>query len=223
MMMSWDRVINDFFEGFFKRDIKKIDGATWWLIAYFGLVFPALFNYFDTTRSAIIYFMIATPAAVAFVLTNSYKIIVPKVLFLCPMDENMRREYIEKSCIVRIVFEMVLAAFGVLVLIGCGFCNVAYGIGIMLNAAVLASLVFGINNGVGEIRAIFNMVITAISEMYYVAVLSWGGEHKQVFFWIFIVAWLIIQAPLAIKDLLLWNKVIDNAADYERSYIVIKK
>ncbi len=221
--MSWNRVIKDFFAGFFGREIRKVEGMVWWLMAYFGIVFPALFHYFDTDRNAIIYFSIAIPVAIAFVLTNNYKIMVPKELFLCPMDGQMRRDYIEKSCIVRIVFEMGLAALGVLVLISCGFCNVPYGIGIMLNMAVLALTIFGRYGGDGELRVAFNTAVTIISEMYYVGVLCWDGEHKQVLFWIFIVAWLIIQAPLAIKDLLLWNKVIDRAVDYERSYIVIKK
>lgn len=207
------------FSNMFKRDIKTNLLNQWWPLIYIGFILPAITDFYETKMSAFMYFMIMIPALIAmFAIFNEIRL--PKIMFLCPMSEEMRRDYVEKHCVIRIVVVLLLGATGILLLFLKGMFPLKYCIGAMFNIVVMAFSQRGFVAGEGGVwRCTMNGFVSLLSSFGYVCVMNWDTPVWNGIIWVFVGVAVVIQIPLLLKDLSRWEEAVCRAIDYNRSFV----
>lgn len=117
----WKRVMRDYFAAFRWEKIKKAaKGGDWWMYPYFALVLPAGLQIFHNTKSAMTYFLVMLPILFGLFVLSIYPAVLPKIMYLCPMSKHARRDYLEKSRVVRIAIAsgISLISIGIVILLG---------------------------------------------------------------------------------------------------------
>lgn len=148
------RVLRDYFATFRWQKIKESHKkGSWWPGIYFLSVCPALLHVFDDYESILLYYLITIPLVFAMFVPTMHNMRLPKLMYLCPLNTEQRREYIVKSGAVRIIMSVLLDLIGVSILLACGICDWLMAISIFLNLALLSVAIgSGINiNGYGKI------------------------------------------------------------------------
>ena len=148
------RVLRDYFAAFRWQKIKESQKkGAWWTGIYFLSMCPALLQAFDNLASILLYYLIAIPLVFAMYVPTIHNMRLPKIMYLCPLNMEQRREYIIKSCAVRIIASLLINIIGVIILLACGICDWLMAISIFLNLALLSvEIGSGINiNGYGKI------------------------------------------------------------------------
>lgn len=94
------------------------DGSRWignFWIAYCLILFPLMLGYYDTPTRAVIYIAAALLFVWCMYTSDRCSLRLPGMLFLCPMDEKMRRSYVRKSCLFQVFLNASLGAVGAFV------------------------------------------------------------------------------------------------------------
>lgn len=234
-------IIKDYFVAFRWGKIKEsYKSGGWWMYFYLLTLLPAITGFYDRAKDAACYLLVGVPIVFCLFSAPLHPMRLPKIMYLCPMDEKARRSYIEKSGYFRMAFSVLLGIIGALVLIVGGMCDWICGVGLVFNMVVLALFSCGINaNGYGttdangnrtfdtsDARGVLEMwgiIITLISSLGYVAMLAWETTVAVWVKGIFIGVAVLIQLPIFLKYLTYWEGAVERAMNYERSYIENKK
>lgn len=233
----WKWVVRDYFAAFrwekSKEWLKNSNG--WWLILYFGFLFPVCFNMWSSDKLFGVYFVMVLPIMFSAFSTAVHPMGLPKVMYLCPMEREIRREYIAKSYLFRMLVVVLLEVLVVTLLMLLGMADIVTACVIVANSIFWAIA----NSGLGHQwvdmltrerlksvtpYALGNLatgllMLSAFSQLGLVCVICWDNPVAWWVKWIFVAVALVIQLPLAIKLLQNWDIAINRAASYEASYL----
>lgn len=139
---------------------KRQMGLNAFWIAYAFFVLPAPYKFYDTGTGAGIYLALAIPMAWCTLESVFCPIRMPKILFLCPMDAQMRQTYIRGTYRFKVVLHTLLGIVGAIV-----------------------SMAFG-NDWLGTLGAACNMLLYSLFGVGVDAAASnQGGEDLDISRW----------------------------------------
>lgn len=137
-------VIRDYFAAFRIDRIKAAFGSGnqfsgWWLIVYVLFIMPASLQVFAKSPDAIIRFYV-TGVVLLFDMYAAllHPVSLPKLLYLCPMSEAERRDYIRKSYAFKIGFIIGLSVVVMSVLWLFGKINGIFGLVVIAETGAIA-------------------------------------------------------------------------------------
>ncbi|MGN0415564.1 MAG: hypothetical protein ACI4FX_08740 [Agathobacter sp.] len=84
-------------------------------IPYLLILMPAASGAYDSVMEACCYYALAIPMGVCFCMAFINPVRMPKLMYLCPLDKSMRRDYIRGACWFRIAVHTGLAVIGALI------------------------------------------------------------------------------------------------------------
>ena len=84
-------------------------------IPYLLILMPAASGACDSVTEACCYYALAIPMGVCFCMMFINPVRMPKLMYLCPLDQSMRRGYIRGACWFRIAVHTGLAVIGALI------------------------------------------------------------------------------------------------------------
>lgn len=223
------RVIRDYFVAFRWENVKKFyhDGG-WFMILYVTVVLPLIMQYFHSEKDAAVYYFILLPMLVCIVGAPLHPVALPKIMYLCPMNETERREYICKSFWFKITFPLALNILSVSILVILKWIDGLLAVLIMIEA-VLLGLVNGIDGnatlnwgGKGFQKPVIKELemwlpaagVIGMLQSCFVAFLAMGErETWTIVMWSCVVV--MLQLPITIKVMRYYRRVMDNALNYD--------
>lgn len=229
------QIIRNYFDGFRWSNFKGKVANVAYMIVYFSCILPVVAGFFEKLEYAIVYFAIAIPVLH---IVNSgcvHNMRMPKLMYMVPLSQNMKREYIVKSAVFRIVFCTFVGAVCALPIYLMGLCNILTYILIVYNVLTLALLFCGMNERYGieddgkwtEIKSTtvrgvvqgVNVFVTIVSSFLMACMLCMDVNlmTKEVPI-LFAIPAVLIQLPLTIKYMTYWKVAVDRAMTYETSY-----
>ncbi len=211
------RIIKDYFGAFRWSNFKTKVANLAYMVVYFTSILPVLGGFFEKAEYALIYFMIAIP--IIHIMNSSciHTMKLPKLMYMVPLSQEMKREYIVKSTIFRICFCTGLGVICALPILLLDLCNIVTFFLIIYNALTLALLLCGMTER-SSIKVV-NMCVTFISIFLIACMLCMDVKlmTKEVPL-LFLIPAVLIQLPLTIKHMSYWNTAVDKAMSYEASY-----
>lgn len=226
MVTKW--AIQDYLEDlrWWKNKEKNKSGSLWMI--YFLVVLPLIMQVFESADTALSYFCIMIPIFVCIGAQSLQRNLLPKMMYLCPTSQEMRKSYIEKVCLIRIAAPFGVGVVGVTILFCFGICDGITGIGIMLNMAALSiSVGVGLfikssgkvikgeiprpDAGLLEIFILFATMITGLlcaSWMSGITTMPWLK-------WSFVVGEILLLVPLVVSYWKRWPEAVERALKYE--------
>lgn len=137
------RVVRDYFAAFRWKKIKeRYSNYDVWQILYCLVIFPILVHAEEMPSGFLAYYLINVPIFFCITSAELHPMLLPKILYLCPMGRDSRKEYIIKACYVKIAIPIVMGIAGSLVLMCSGNYSCLFGVVIILNIVIL-SIVLG--------------------------------------------------------------------------------
>lgn len=228
------RIVRDYFTAFRWSRIKETYAKEqWWLFLYLLIILPLICQFYDTKESTLAYWMVYIPFFFAMFAAPLHPPVLPKMLYLCPMSREMRREYIVKSCYIRVCIPIVIGIVGVAILLWQGICDWICGAGILLNLVLFATMMgSGVNaKGYGKklengqrvmnmdtaqgIYEAISLILAYLVSMLYAFLLATDANAMQWVKWVLIGATLLIQLPVTLKYLSYWQESVENSIYYE--------
>lgn len=120
---------------------KKHIGSSLFQIIYIFFVLPSLWQFFNSKTKALIYLSLAIPMGWTVMESVFCPIRMSKMMFLCPMDAEMRQRYIRGTYRFKVVLHTALGTVGALMTLALG--NDWLGaLGIIFNVLLLS--IFGV-------------------------------------------------------------------------------
>lgn len=236
-------VIRDYFTAFRWKKIKENNKvASLWYIVYFSFFLPLMvLGSLRTGEGILIFNLVTFPIVFGLFAETIHPLRLPKMMYLCPMTKKMRKEYITKTCFMRIMVPIVLGIMAVAGLLVSGKCDLLCGAGILLNDIIFSVFVgAGVNiNGYGMLqnigRTTGNMnaknilleviisVITILAGFIYSSELTSDTGFSTWEKWILLGTLLVFSFPAIVVYLRGWQASVEYAINYESSYVVCKK
>ncbi len=228
------RIVKDYFLAFRWGNFKEKVANALYMILYFTVLFPVIVGFYEKVQYVITYYLIAIPT-IHIINSGALHIMrMPKLMYMVPLNENQKREYIVKSAIFRICFCTLLGTVCGLPLVLLGWCRVITYVIIVYDILTLALLFCGMNERYGveerekyppvksDYRGIVQWVdvfLTIISIFGISCMLCWDDGPVNVYVnLVFIIPAILFQLPLTIKHMTYWKKAVEKAMHYEASY-----
>lgn len=235
------RVIRDYFAAFRWKKIKeRYSNYNTWYIIYFLVLTPLWLHAERMPGGFLTYYLINVPILFCIISAGLHPMVLPKILYLCPMSKESRKEYIIKSCYVRIAIPVTMGIAGSVVLMCRGFCSRLYGAVIIMNIVIL-SIVLGADTsaqGYGKIaengqrtldfdsrEGVCQGIVTIVAMLIglgYQMLVQWesflnlmGGVVLGIV--------LVVELPLTILFLKDWKKRVEQLLFYENTGVLQKK
>lgn len=228
------RIIRDYFAAFRWSNFKTKVANSLYMIVYFAVIFPVIMGMYEKVQYAIIYYLIAIPTIHTVNSGCLHIMKMPKQMYLVPLSQQMKREYIVKSAIFRICFCTLFGAVCTLPLVIFDMCHVITYVVIVYNILTFALIFCGMNERYNieereawpqiksDTRGIvqgIDIVITTFSLFGIAFLLCQDEGMRNVYVnLIFIIPAILFQLPLTIKHMSYWNKAVEKAMNYEISY-----
>lgn len=221
-MTGW--IIRDYFAGFhWKRSTKNFMEPAYWSSIYILFILPIIHDFYNTKEGAITCLAIAIPMFFMRVSIATHMTVeLPKIMYLCPMDRKMRREYIEKSCIFRIVLSAIPGMIGIIILLVNGLVNWIGVAGIFFNILVMAFIGSGILSGSKKmVLPIICVYVTLVIDIGYAYAIRLSSDKVVPGWikWMAVLTVIFIQIPTILRVLKNWNTAIERATDYDKIFV----
>ena len=212
-----------------KGQANKVMGIFW--VIYAVTVLPALWGCYDTWIGAGLYLSIAIPMLWCAIESMLSPIQMTKLLFLCPMDETMRRKYIRGTYYFKVLVHTTLGVVGAFLslLLGNDWLGM---LGVSFNMLVFALLNVGID-GAGEplenndfdtsnwgrlaVRIIGDILVVLLQMIYMSAAESGGLLAQARGEQILIGCITAVTVLFAAKYVTYWKVMQEEALCYEKS------
>lgn len=225
-------VLKNYIKSFTWNNIKEryING-NWFSIIYLCLIMPLILSGQDEDNSSILCLLIMLPNIFAMFASILFPSILPKLMYLCPMSKEMRKDYLIKACMIRTAVPVVFTILMIGILLFIGWIDWICSFGILLNNTIFAVFLgSGINlNGYGkrnekDQKAIpmddafslyeFGILFSAtmISLGYSAVVMATDPLWVR---FLFIGITLLVPLSLTISYLKYWPSAVENALTYE--------
>lgn len=135
------RVVRDYFTAFRWSNVRACMKASHWFVFVYIFICIPLFECIVSYGWKIDLVRILVPAGMAmFVVFTAplHPVTMPKIMFLCPLSREQRREYVRKAWLFKIAVPIVMTVFSMTVLGACGKMEFFRGIQITVTMSVLA-------------------------------------------------------------------------------------
>lgn len=202
-----------------RRD-KRGMGGFW--IVYCLMLLPLMLGYFDSPGKAGVYMAAEIPLVWCVVQSGLCPLRLPEMMFLCPMDLPMRRRYIRRVCLFRILLHTAVGAAGALATLAAGN-DCAGALGLTLNVCLLS--VVGIRMQGDEHTHVGRTVVRCVGvalgvilQIIYVDAAAGGGLLLQARWEQIVVG--VMQALFLLTAVLYmtcWRTMQEEAICYERT------
>ena len=215
-------IIHDYFSAYRMSNHKWHGANLEFLIVYFFAYFciilrkgEAIFEWKAVITCAAIFLpMLLTNLSIHF-----HPLKLGKMVYLCPMNPEERKEYIYGSYYFRIGFHMVIAILGLCIAIPMSYCDIFSSLQILLNHAmtvVLASSIQKRENDSSDLNVIgiFIVSIALISNIVEYGIIMDAEPDIALKVSLFIV-FCLIQIPLEIAYVKHIKKELRNSVFYE--------
>lgn len=229
------RVIKDYFAAFRWSNFNKKVSNTAYMIVYFTTILPMVAGVYEKLDYALVYYAVLIPVIHTLNSACLHIMKMPKIMYMLPLSQDMKRDYIVKSGIFRICF---CSGFGIVCTLPLLFlksCHIFTYLLIVYNLITWSLIFCGMNEryNIEEREAWSNVVksdyrgidqginvfFTAMALIGLVCMLCWDGGMVNVYAnLLFAVPAVLIQLPLTIKHMSYWNKAVEKAMNYETSY-----
>ncbi len=229
-------IIRDYIQGYRWVNIKRAFDTDygWFSLIYFTAIMPFIMDLHETKNGLLVYYVVFFNVVFHLITGNTHSVKLPKQMFLCPIDEAMRKQYITKSVLFRIISMVVLTAISSLIFVLNGFCSWTISITLILSGVVSAvancgfDSVFGIDKndkwkckykrlGIYELVLFFAVAISVIVMVAYMC--EWGNQGIWWVELLFLGTVLFIELPITIKHFDYWKSELEKSLNYEASYL----
>ncbi len=227
--------LQNYLKAFKWQNIKEsYHNGGWFTLIYILIFLPLIMalNYEENGLYVdIIIFLIIFPFVFSMFSAGLFPMRLPKLMYLCPMSKEMRKDYILKACMIRTLVPISMTVLILILLLMLGATDWISAIGIFINHTIFA--VFfgsGINmNGYGSInekgvRSIpmdsFLSVMEAVILFFGLMICCGHGacspvSANPILKLLLIGASLVIPLPATISYLKYWPSAVENALSYE--------
>lgn len=135
----WKRVIRDYIAAFRWERIKESQKVgNWWLYSYMAFVLPLSLQIFKEDQTTIKYFSVIIPILFCTFVIAIYPMVLPKIMYLCPMSKPARRRYLEQSRILRIAVVAGMSLISIIIMAMHGVSEWFYMISVFTNHVLFA-------------------------------------------------------------------------------------
>ncbi len=217
-------IVRDYFSAYRWEHIKE-DGklnAIWYLL-YCMIIVPLMMGLSFGRHGYVKCLLVAIPAVWIGLSASLHSMRLPKIMFLCPMDYKMRRQYIIIAFWFRMCFHTAIGALGGIATMLVGG-DALTAIAIIINNAIFSFYCSGMNvNGVEKkiaskrgIIETTGFIFTLLLVINYGAIVEAGGLLKQKL-WeqVLVGIAVVIQLLLTRKYATYWQSAVAAATDYE--------
>lgn len=231
------KIIQDYFTAFRWQKIKQTyKNGNWWMFLYLLIVLPLIMQMHETKNSILAYMLIMIPFLFSMFAAPLHPMLLPKIMYLCPMSRDARKEYIIKSSLLRVSVSVIIGSLGVLSLLFLGISDGISAAGIWFNH-LLFSICLGSGTNAGGYGKVnetgqraMNMdtkqgvieslsIITALLLcLSYILMFSWDTTPAWWVKWILIGISIFFELPLVFNYLKYWKQTANEVLCYENSY-----
>lgn len=230
-------VVRDYFAAFRWSKIKESFGGNnsgWWPVLYVYVLMPitSARNWERGPEHIICHICVATIVMFGAFSAPLHPIALPKLMYLCPMDESERKDYLKKSFFFKIIAGFVISVVGIALLVLFTELDIVYGAVIIL-AEMLYVLCSANIDGANIEKCIkeqhvsfiyggedvWGSVIRFISlgfALFVVLGIGWQEDFRTTFGAVFVGIMLVIEVPCVIRMLKKSMLAIEAATKYER-------
>lgn len=228
--MMTKQVIRDYFAAFRWGKVKEYyKTGGWSLFITMTATMPLFLRYLHTPADGLNYFFTLIPLEFVLFAAPLHPMELPKIMYLCPLSEEERREYITKSFWFKLALPLVPGIFFMSILLLLGITDF-FQVGMVLLEMILIGLVFGLDgrgafmgeNGYQKpvIKELENwQPIAGMVGMLmacFVAFLPVAGGRETWETILVLCLIFLLQLPLTIKVMWYYRRVVEHALNYER-------
>ena len=215
-------IIQDYFSAYKIRSYKWHGTNLEFLIIYFAAYFCMISRKSVTTfewKSIIILAAIFLPMLLTYYSICIHPLKLGKMMYLCPMNPEERKEYIYGSYYFRIGFHMVIVLLGLCIAVPLSYCDIFSSLQILLNHAMTVVLVTSVQKKENErsdlnVIGIFIVITALISNIVEYGIIMDAEPDIAIKVSLFIV-FCLIQIPLEIAYAKHIKKELRNSVFYE--------
>lgn len=219
-------IVQDYFGAYRMRSHKWHGTNLEFLIIYFTAYFCMISRKGASTfewKSVIICVAIFLPMLLTYLSIHIHPLKLGKMMYLCPMKPEERKEYIYGSYYFRIGFHMAIAILGLCIAFPMSYCDIFSSLQILLNHAMTAVLVSSVQKKENEssdlnVIGIFIVSIALISNIVEYGVIMDAEPDIAIKAGLFIV-FCLIQIPLETAYVKHIKKELRNSVFYENKQI----
>lgn len=211
-----------------REDDSRWMGNFW--VIYCLTLLPLMLGYYSTPARAGAYLAVMLPFAWGLYTSDRCPLRLPGMLFLCPMDEKMRRSYIRKSCLFQVLLNTSLGAAGAVVtwLLGNdGIGTLALTVNIFLLSVICVGPLSGKLSGAGAhgsggtgrtvVRSVGAGLAILLQIIYADVALSGGMLCQKRWEQVLAGIMQLVFIALAVKYMTCWRPMQEEAICYERA------
>lgn len=227
--------MKDYFAAFRWGKIKEWlkEGGLFWTI-YFMTLLPYIVGFTDKGADMILYYILMIPVGYCLVSENVHENVLPKLFYLCPMEKEQRKAYVERKFLFAIIVPAILGGVFAIILWAVRQCNplvvIMYWVDIVFlgittgpflgKCRVPRSKGNNILNKSGYTRVGIEagiMIISLFSIFGMGVMLCAETPVESWVVWVFVSVAVFVQLPLTMKHLSGWNKAVENAVGYAKT------
>lgn len=231
----WKWVVRDYFAAFRWEKLKETSKGWGWMVIYLLLFYPTWLDVYDSERRTLCYYVISVPILLTIISGSLHPIRLPKIMYLCPLTKEERKDYIRYSTIFCVLMNVLLGGIAVMILLEAKivglkiagvllwnmgtitlvFCGLAKKKAQSANASVLEQA-----SASGKVAGAINFLISLATTIAIVAIFCWKEQSVTGWVeWIFVGIVVLIQIPLMLSMLKARRTDMEDVASYERSYL----
>lgn len=229
-----EMIIRDYFKAFRWSKFKDVfwKGGFW--IIYMGVIVPFCGGFTEKGEYYVTFQMIFLPVLFCFISCFLHPMEIPKAMFLCPMSDRQRRDYVVQSCVFRICFTGSVGVVFTIGMIGLGLCDVVSGVALLGNHICLALLLCGFSERKGRTEEernrsllehaglrsgveIVDALCIILCSFGIACVLCWDTTPAPWVKWVFLAVVLLVECPLTAYFMMGWKAAVERAISYEAS------
>lgn len=223
--------IRNYIRAFRWQNVKEsYNNGGWFTLLYLAVFCPILFNDFQIGSGTLTDILLLFPNIYVMFTSVLYPMTLPKIMYLCPMSKEMRKDYILKACFVRTIVPVAMNIIVVIILLSNRFINPVCAIGVFLNNLIFSVFLGSGTNmkGYGKIDekgqrsmsiddgfSLKEFLIVFCNMILCVAYGSIGPLDAPWVSLLFIGITLLIPLPVTISYLKYWPSAVENALSYE--------
>lgn len=231
----WRWVIKDYFGAFRWGKIKDwLKEGDWFWILYFMSILPYIMGFMEKNEYIVLYYILLMPVGYCLISEALHENLLPKMFYLCPMEKEVRKAYIERKFIFAMIVPTILGAIFAVIMWAFSHCHPLTAIMYWVNVVILGILTSSfmgkrkvkipkegsnqsetVNTTSGAV--VGNLIVTLFAIVGIGMMLNNETSIESWCKWVFVSITVFVQLPLLIKYLSGWNKAVENAVGYAKT------
>ncbi len=231
----WRWVIRDYFVAFRWGKIKDwLKSGDWFWVFYFWVLLPNMIGFNEKAEYIVLYYILSMPVGYCLISEALHENLLPKMFYLCPMEKEQRKAYVERKFIFAMIVPAILGGIFAVIIWAFSHCHPLTAIMYWVNVVILGILTSSflgkrkvkipkegsnqsetVNTTSGAV--VGNLIVTLFSIYGMGMMLCNEVSIESWCVWVFVSVAIFVQLPLLIKHLSGWNKAMENAVGYAKT------